>query len=224
MPGSTTKYISFQDFQTKGQSASTVVKLMLACNDLSVANQSLGDWKLAKAEGDRSIRPGGGMYFVRMQVAHLYEAFHVLEEMKKDDVLMLVLAGCDQQTQQSFSILEDYMCNGPKRAEFIRLVERLRHNFTFHYQADKCIVRAIEERANFSSSRMSSITRGSDVRRWHFQIADDILDGAVVRQLWQIPRETNAREGADEAVSDIHTIFVSFMDFAGEFIWRYCSK
>ncbi|CAN7769962.1 hypothetical protein LJR290_007472 [Variovorax sp. LjRoot290] len=224
MSWSKTRYLNLEDLQAKGAGANIVVKLMLASNDLSVVNQALGDWKLARGNKDRSIRPGGGMYFVRVQVAHLYEAFHILNDLQNDRDLMAVVKACDKQTQESFSKLQTYMHGGANHAEFRDIVEKLRHNLTFHYQSDKMIARAIADRAARAEARISSIQRGSDTRQWHFQVADDIVDSVVVRQLWGVPQGTDVRAGTDAVADRIHTIFLTFMDFAGEFIWRYCQR
>ena len=51
-----------------------------------------------------------------------------------------------------------------------------------------------------------------------------MLDTVVVRELWQVPWEKPAGEGADEAAWRTHLMFIDFMDFAGEFIWKYCES
>lgn len=65
-------------------------------------------------------------------------------------------------------------------------------------------------------------TRGDDIRLWHFEAADAVLDTIVVRELWQVPWACPAGEGADEAAWKTQMMFVDFMDFAGDFIWKYC--
>lgn len=225
MPYSSTRQIDLQLLQIRGASAATVIKLMMACNDLSVANQALGEWKERRDKGDKSIRPGGGMYFVRIQIAHLFEAFTIIGQIKADPYLLAVVQSCDLRTRESFTKLGTYLPGGANHAEFHKLIGLVRNNLTFHYdESGKRTQRAVVDRAGRTEARWSSVTRGDDVRRWHFQVADDIVDSIVVRQIWQVPQGTNARVGADEAADRMHAVFVCFMDFAGEFIWEYCGR
>ena len=53
--------------------------------------------------------------------------------------------------------------------------------------------------------------------------ADDIVDSIVVRQLWGIPRQSDLRLEADMIADYQYEITLSFIDFAGEFIWKYLS-
>ena len=72
--------MKFDTLLARGQSAATVVKLMMACNDLSLANQALADWKKEQPNLRKSRQSGAQMYFVRLQIGHLYEGLKVIEE------------------------------------------------------------------------------------------------------------------------------------------------
>jgi hypothetical protein len=221
----TTRYLSFEKLQARGDSANTVIKLMMACNDLSLANQSLSEWKMELPSGRKSRQIGAGMYFVRTQLAHLHEGLKVIEEIKKAPVLMALVARCDNQTQQSFNELMQFLPKEPKRPEFEQLVGRVRHNVTFHYdESGKLIEEAVLDRASRPDARMSSITRGDTAYLCHFKIADDIVDSIVVRQIWAIPRELDVRIEADRIADRVHQILLWFVDFSGEFIWKYCES
>jgi hypothetical protein len=54
-------------------------------------------------------------------------------------------------------------------------------------------------------------------------VADDIIDSIVVRQIWGIPKTADLRAEGDKIVDYIHQIFLWFMDFSTEFIWKYCN-
>ena len=197
---------------------------MLACNDLSTANQALGDWKAAREAGDRSIRPGGGRYFVRIQAAHLYETFDLLDRLRKDADLKGFLDRCDEQTKRSFASLARYLHGGPEHGRLQRLIGILRSQVTFHYgeQSHKLLTQAMKFKSGRGVDGVSMIQRGSDARQWHFQVAEDIVDSVVVRQLWGVPPDVDEQAAADQAADEMHAIFLAFMDFAGEFIWHYC--
>lgn len=225
MPHTTTRYVNLDTLRMRGASATTVVKLMMACNDLSLANQALADWSGAQAKDRRDSEVGARMYFVRVQLAHLFEAMKIIEEIKANPELMKLVSRCDTATQQSFHELESFLPGQANRPAFERLVGQVRHNLTFHYhQCSTLISRAIEDRAARPEARLSSITRGDTAFLWHFKIADDIVDSIVVRQIWSIPRTADLRTEADAIAERVHQIFLRFMDFSGEFIWRYCEQ
>jgi len=147
MSRTSTIFFDFQKLRNQGKSAITVVKLMMACNDLSLANESLSEWKEKDLKMMKQRQIGAGMYFVRTQLAHLHEGLKVIDAIRKDTVLKSLLRRCDNQTQGSFKQLEEFLPGGSRRAEFERLVGRVRHNLTFHYdESGKLIERAIEDR------------------------------------------------------------------------------
>lgn len=223
MSRTSTKFIDFQKLRNQGQSAITVVKLMMACNDLSLANEALSVWKEDQPNMRKQRQIGAGMYFVRTQLSHLYEGLKIIDLIRNDSTLLSFLKRCDNQTQESFKKLEEFLPGGLKRADFERLVGQVRHNLTFHYyQSGKLIERAITDRASRPKAQISSVTRGDTAYLWHFKIADDVVDSIVIRQIWNIPTDADLRLEADKISDYVHQIFLWFMDFAGEFIWKYC--
>ena len=217
-----TRFVNFETLKIRGQTAGTVVKLMMACNDLTITNQALGDWKQEARPGRKPRQTGACMYFIRAQIAHLHEGIKIIEEIRNDNTLSMLVNRCDTQTQQSFHELEQYMHGGSKRERFEQLAGRIRHNLTFHYdQSGTLIERAIADRASRSAPQISTITRGSTAHLWHFKVADDIVDSIVVRQIWKIPRDADLRAEADAVVDEVQQIARSFLDFSGEFIWKY---
>jgi hypothetical protein len=216
-----TRYLNFETLNVRGQGAITVVKLMMACNDLTVTNQALGDWKKEERRCRISRQAEACRYFIRAQIAHLNEGLKVIEEIQKDHTLSTLVSQCDRRTQDSFQDVQQYVSGGAKRDRFEQLAGRIRHNLTFHYdQSGKLIERAITDGA--ARSRVSSITRGDTIHLWDFKIADDVVDSIVVRQIWNIPRDADLRTEADRIADEVHQIMLSFVDFAGEFIWKYC--
>ena len=225
MSQTSTRYISFETLEARGPSAVTVVKLMMACNDMSLSNQALTEWKKEQPNMKKLRQIGAGMYFVRTQLAHLHEGLKVIEAIRADPSLMALVATCDQQTQGSFQQLVPFLPGESMRAEFEQLIGRVRHNLTFHYdQSGKLIESAISDRAARAEARQSSVTRGSTAHLWHFKVADDVVDSIVVRQIWKIPRSSDLRAEADKIAGRVHQIFLWFVDFSGEFIWRYCKS
>ncbi len=225
MPRTQTRYVHFQTLDARGESAATVVKLMMACNDLQLANEALSEWKQEQPAPRKPRQTGAGMYFVRLQLGHLFEGLKVIDQIRKDPVLLSRVRQTDTQTQQSFANLEQFLPGGARRGEIEKLMGRVRSKLTFHYEeSGKLIAKAISDRAARPEARVSSVTRGSNAYLWHFKAADDVVDSVVVRQIWGIPRSADLRTEADKIADDLHQIFRWFVDFSGEFIWKYCGS
>ena len=223
MARTTTTYITFEMLKARGPSAVTIVKLMMACNDLALANRSLGEWKKDQPPSRKSRQNGAGMYFIRIELGHLFEGLKLIDDIRSDPSLMMLVSTCDQRTRHSFDNLEPFLTGGSNRPEFERLIGRVRHNLTFHYdEGGKLIQKAISDRAARAETRTSSLTRGDRADRLHFKVVDDVVNSIVGRQIWKIPMDANVEEEADKVVDRIHQIFLWFMDFSEEFIWRYC--
>ena len=160
MARTTTKCVDFQTLRSRGPSAAVVVKLMMACNDLTLADQALADWRKEQRLSRASKQPGACVYFVRTQISHLYEGLKVIAELRQDPDLLKIVEICDSHTQLCFHELEQYVQAGPKKQRFDKLAGRIRHNLGFHYdESGKLIMKAILDRAARPDARVSLITR-----------------------------------------------------------------
>jgi len=195
---------------------------MMACNDLTLADQALAHWKKEQRRSKSSRQSGACMYFVRLQISHLKEGLTVIAQLREDPDLRGIVANCDPHTQSCFQELEQYVQAGPKKDRFEKLAGRIRHSLAFHYdKSHKLIVKAIVDRAVRPEARVSLITRGDNVDLWHFRAADDVVESIVVRQIWDIPRSADLRHEADAISDELHKVLCQFLDFSGEFIWKY---
>lgn len=222
----TSRTVDFAQLKGDEDSAAIMVKLMMCCNDLQLSNESLSTWSKEESRRKKYRKKGAGMYFLRIQISHLFEGFAILEQIKENYHLCSVLEQCDSQTQKSFKKLEPYLKKtSTEKRRLEEIAGRIRSNLTFHYdESNKLIKNAIKDRASRPTARYSSVTRGSETYLWHFKAADDIIDSIVIRQIWKIPRNTDLRKESDKIANEIYDIFLSFMDFSGEFIWKYFSK
>jgi hypothetical protein len=141
MTRTTTIYIDFADLQQRGQSAVTVIKLMMACNDITLSNIALGEWENEQPNIRKTRKDGAGMYFVRTQIAHLHESLKIIEAIRKDKGLMALVNRCDAQTKKSFENLERFLPGGKERTKFEKYAGRLRNNLTFHYDETGKLIR-----------------------------------------------------------------------------------
>ena len=225
MPRSHTRYVDFRELKNRGPAAGIVIKLMMVCNDLSFSNQPLADWKEDQEGSRRARQQGAKLYFHRLQMAHFYEGFEQVRAIKADQTLYDLLHRCDVRTQESFRFLDSYLPHGTQRIPFERLFGHIRNNLAFHYdQSGKLIGRAIAELSR-RADPIGSVTRASTAHDWYFQAADRVINSIVCFQSWSIPEDApNLSEQADEIAMECHEIFLRFVDFAGEFIWRFVSR
>ena len=218
MASTKTRCVDFEALKSRGRSAVIVVRLMMACNDLSLADQALADWRKEQRRNRLSKQTGAFMYFIRAQISHLHEGLKIIEQLRKDPELLETLQRCDSHTKRCFQEL----CAGPKRERFDKLATRIRSNLAFHYdESGKLIARAISDRAARPKAKVSVVTRGDTIHSWYFKVADDVVDSIAVRQIWDIPRDADLRGQVDAIMEELHTILCQFLDFSGEFIWKY---
>jgi hypothetical protein len=205
--------------------APIIIKLMMVCNDLSLVNESLVHWQADQPRMQKHRQRGAVIYFARIELSHLYEGLKVVEEIKNSPELMALLSRCDAKTQASFHDLQRVLPKGTERKKLDKVVRDIRNILTFHYdKRGKHIEKAITERASRTQTQYSSITRGSTAHLWRFEVVDDIVDSIVVRQLWSIPKQSDTRTEADNITDYVYQITLSFLNFAGEFIWKYLSR
>lgn len=218
-----TKTVSFEKLNQRKDDCVPVIQLMMACNDLTLANQALIDWKAEERKERRERKRGACMYFVRVELAHLYEGMKVIQAIRGNAYLSKLLEKCDPQTQADFDELLKFVVGGEKRKRFELLVGQIRNNLTFHYSdtKGKQIGNALKGRAKRSGGQWSSITRASSSHRWHWKVADDLVDSIVLREIWKIEEGANLRAETDLILEEIAQIVRLFLDFSGEFIWRY---
>jgi hypothetical protein len=152
----------------------------------------------------------------------MYEGLDIIKDISADEQLMKVVETCDQRTKQSFHTLTTYVEPGSKLKELESIAGRIRNSVSFHYdESGKLIKRGIDALA--SRGKVSSVTRASAAPDWYFELADRVVDEIVCRQIWNIPEDADQSAEADNVIDKIHEVFLVFMDFSGEFIWRYAS-
>jgi hypothetical protein len=78
MNRTSTRVIDYQRLLDGGRAATIVVKLMMACNDMQLANEALSSWTQEQPRSRQYRQVGARMYFVRLQMAHLHEALNII--------------------------------------------------------------------------------------------------------------------------------------------------
>jgi len=220
MPFSETTPVDFANLREKGPSAGVIVRMMLAFNDISLANQGMETYDKPLPPRKMHLRMGGRLYFLRLQLGHLNEALKLIGEISNDTKLCALVPKCTSKVRDQYELLRDCQKGGKKHAQFKKAVELVRHKVTFHYDPGM-VEAAIADRASRDDARTSMVCRGDEIDRWRFKVADHVVDSIVCRQIWKIPRDANLREEADRMAMFAHGVCVAFLEFSGEFIFRY---
>lgn len=221
MPTTSSCHVAWRKLRDGGESAVRIVKLMMACTDISLAVDAVSVWERDLPRLKAGRQKSAGMYFIRLQLAHLNEGLKVIKEIAGDESLNRVLDECDKKTRADFKILIDLAPGGSRNKEFEGFVGRVRNNVTSHYDG-KLIRNALLRKGGLADGKGATVTRGSEMQLWHFKVADDILDDIVVHQIWGIPRNADTRSEADKVAGRVHEMACAFINFSGELIWRYC--
>jgi hypothetical protein len=215
-----TLVVDLERLQRCGQEGVLIIRLMMAANDLALADWGLEHFKQEQPRLQRHAQLGACHYFIRLLCGHLNEAMELVQEVRDTPSLSWLIERCTQPTREAFHRLVECLRGGSQYQQFQQYIGKIRHNVAFHYQPTP-VARALADRASQLEARRATITRGTDVSLWRFDLADDILDSIVCRQLWHIPQTADLRTEADR-ISDYGSSFCQdFFNFCGEFIFRY---
>jgi hypothetical protein len=218
-----TLLVNIRKLDRQGDEGVIVLRLMMACNDLTTANQALGACREDKCEKTDYIRRGAAMYFVRLQMAHLHEALKIVSEIRGYQSLLSLINDCPHGTADRFAQLLRFVEGGTRRDDFHKYVELVRHKVTFHYDKRK-IQAALSDRARRRGDVAHLMTMADDIRRIRFQIADDLVNTLVCHHVWGIAPGTDRQIESDRIADFGFRICKIFLDFAGTFIMRFVEK
>ena len=197
---------------------------MMVCNDIMLANHCLSESRNIQSKIREHVQRGAGMYFVRLQCGHLNEALKIVQEIKDDSNLMTLIDRCSQAAQGSFSRLVNCLKGGSENKSFEGFVGRIRHSTVFHYDNKKQVERALADRAGRKEARQSKITFGNHISLSRYELADEILDSIVCRQICKIPRSIDLRQEIDKIMVWGSDLAEALLEFSGEFIYKYVQE
>ena len=215
--------VNLQKLQADRDNASIVIRLMMACNDIAVANRCLKKFKEEQSTIRKHVQRGALMYFVRLQCGHINEGLKIIQEIKNNKKLSESIERCSQAAKDSFKRLANCLKSGTENKKFEKYVERIRHKTIFHYDK-KLVERALSDRASREEAKRSKITLGDDISLFRFELSDDIFDSIVCRYICNIPRNADIRKEIDEIMVWASDIGKSLLDFGGEFIYKYIQE
>jgi len=215
MSRSTSRSTNFRRLAGVPELSPTIVRLMMACNDLAIADHSLAIWHGEQPHHRRHRETGARMYFVRLQIAHIFEALSIIEHIRDTPKLRDAVAECDQRTRGSFEKVVSFI-----GTDDYQIMLRIRNNITFHY-GDRVVEKAIVAAAKSYPDVPLTMSIGQETIDWFFAPADRIIDRIVVRDIFSVPDEADVRVEVDNIVVRLQIIVKMFADFAGYFIWRH---
>jgi hypothetical protein len=214
VPSSTTRIIKNTRI-SDSQLASILVRLMQVVNDMGIVNDSLREWSTTTDRRRMGRKGGARAFFARVQMAYVYEALLIIQELKKDADLTAEVEKCEKKTSDSFATV----CAFLETPDYKRLL-RIRNNVGFHYDA-KLAERSVRQIAEKLPEDTSSMTLGQDPLDWYFQLGDKVTERIVVRHIFEVPEGADIAKESDEIGGRIFDMAQALADFAGYFIWEH---
>jgi len=194
--------------------SSVIVRLMMAMNDIAMANEGLSDWTGATDRRKVYRQNGGRLYYGRMLMAHVCEALSIIGDIHNDAKLRKAVQQCDAKTRSSFDAVAAFL-----GTDDYRMLLRIRNNASFHYDR-KLAVKALQQIDKSFPDHRFTYALGSDPLDWYFELGDLVNDRIVVRDIFKAPNDADVRAAIDPILLRLHAMAAAFSDFAGYFV-RY---
>jgi hypothetical protein len=215
---SKTRVTTFRRIAAAGDIAPLLLQLMMAVNDMGIADDGLRHWSGPQPPGRQDRAPRARSYFVRLQMAHAFEGLKVIGKIARTPDFMKLVEKCDAQTLAAFKRLMTFIGTDEYKA-----MRRMRNAITSHYLAEP-IAEAIDRQVDKFPDAALSMSIGSHTLDWHFEPGDQIVDSIIVRHAIGIQSYPVVSAEIDDVASRLQTIAEDLMNFSGYFVPRYCSK
>jgi hypothetical protein len=203
---------TFRKLEAKGELGVALGRLMLAMNDIGIANDALGGWMKDQKEVRKDRQRGAKMYFVRMLISHVFEALTVINKIKDTPELMKIVDQSQKATQEAFR-----RCAAVIGTQKYKNMKELRSGLGFHY-LDGPVRGAIESQGQKAPDIQLALSVGHDPLEWYYEPGDRIIDSAVVRGIFKIPEGADVQKEVDKLIHDIQSVGDDLASFAGYFI------
>jgi hypothetical protein len=210
--GGLTRLTNFKKLSDKGELGIILGRLMLAVNDLSIANDALGQW-MGEQTGIRKTREKGAkMYFVRILISHVFEALKIINKIKSTPDLMNVIDGSPKVIKGHFD-----KCAKVVGTKDYLLMKAMRNDVSFHY-LDNTVRKAIASQSQKAPELSLALSVGDSTLDWYYEPGDRILDSAVVRGIFEIPEGADVQPSVDNLIHRLQDIGDHLAHFGGYFI------
>ena len=191
--------------------ASVIVRLMMAMNDIAMANEGLGEWTDTQDRKKVCRQNGGRLYYGRMLMAHVFEALTIIQGIQNDAKLTQAVQQCDEKTRSSFAVVAAFVGT----SDYVMLA-RIRNNASFHYDR-KLALKALKQIDNDFPDHRFTYSLGNDPLDWYFELGDFVNDRIVVRDIFKAPKHADLRAAIDPTLLRLQQMAAAFSDFAGYF-------
>jgi hypothetical protein len=212
---STHKFARLGVIASKGELGSVLIRLMMVINDMSLAMDAQRRWAEDPIEERKHRVRGAKIYFVRLQIAHIYEAMKIVEEIRKSPTLIKAVDRSGRRTRKAFDALVGYMGS----SQYKDIMGRMRNKLTFHYDP-KIAENALASLVAKYPDTTGSMSLGDEPHNWYFEPGDMVGDRAAVREIFKVPEGADVAAEADKIVMQLHGIVELFGGFAGSLIWE----
>jgi hypothetical protein len=105
MRATQTLVVDLERLQRRGQEGILIIRLMMAANDLALADWGLEQFKQAQPRLQRHPQLGACRYFIRLLCGHLNEAMKLVQEVRDTSSLSCLVERCTQPTREAFGRL-----------------------------------------------------------------------------------------------------------------------
>lgn len=214
MGRSTHKFARLSALAAKGTLGSILVRLMMVINDMSLAMDAQRRWSEDVDHRREHRQRGAKIYFVRLQISHIFEAMKIIEEVRDDTDLMKAVDRSGAASRKAFAAL--LALNGTAE---LKMIARIRNNLTFHYDP-KTIEIALASLVAKHPDATGAISLGDQPHHWFFEPGDMVGDRAVVREIFKVPEGADITTETDKIVMRLHQIVQMFGGLAGSLIWQ----
>lgn len=223
MRATQTIFIDLQRLYDSGPDAVLIVQLMRAADDIVLANWGLSHFKSKLPNLQKHVQLGACRYFVRLQCGHLAEALELIEKFNQTPGLVDMLTRCQNDVQDAYRRLIEVLPGRSQWKKYEKWILPIRNRLAFHYDPS-LIERALKRRASNPATSKSTITRGSEMNLWRFNVADEVEDSIVCRELWKIPPNEDSVIEANKRADFGSDLCRDFIDFVGGVAFRYARE
>ncbi|HEY1852119.1 MAG TPA: hypothetical protein VGG60_13915 [Candidatus Binataceae bacterium] len=197
---------------------------MQAANDIYLA-----DWNAAKFDPvneeripklERHLRIGANQYFMRLMSGHLNEGISLVHEFNKHPSLVTFLDHLPLICRGAHGQLCACLKGGNDFNYFRRTVGRLRDTAAFHYDPDLTKF-AIDRLADQKQPVPAKVTMGADFYLTRFNLADLVMDVALIGKVLGTEAGKDAEEGLRPFAEFLNRKCIAFVVFVKGFIAGY---
>lgn len=227
-----TRIVSYERLSRMGRDGTIIAQLMMAFNDIDLVNEMLRDLSEGGHSDSRERRhaaPGrrqaARQYLLRLMISHFHEGLEALKSVGDSPGLMRALGQCGSDIARKFDELMALLETSKNKSVPItppKVAVMVRNNVGFHY-GEKMVRAALRDRMSRPQPRSPAITRGGASGPWRFDIADDLIESIVCRQIVAASADDPAAE-MDAATGEIWRAMEIFQEVVTELIWKTLEK